>query len=102
MMFHIGMAANGRTVDCSTALTAAGHSGVCLGGQMIQERFELQTFGLQLRRIPLRRHPQGWSPQEETACAGIGHHEAVPTRKEFFFEQLKASGMIGSLEARAS
>ncbi len=79
-----------------------GHGLVGLGGQIIQERFELQAFGFQLRRIGFWRDPQGGPPQEEAARPGMRHHEAVPTREEFFFEQLNASGMIGSLDALAS
>ena len=79
-----------------------GHGLVGPGRQVIQKRFELQAFGFQLCHIAFRRDPQGRPPQEEAARPRIRHQEAIPTRKEFFFEQPNARGTIGSLEARAS
>jgi len=70
--------------------------------QSIQDRLKLQACRLQRLFIRISRNPDGGAPQIEAPRPWIRDHEPIPARKEFFFEQLKASGTIGSPVAFAN
>jgi len=78
------------------------HGFIDLSSHLLQGRFKFQPFDLQSRLIYLTRHPDGSPPVIQTARPRVRNHEAIPTRKVFFFEQPKVNGIIGRPEARAN
>src|SRR6267143_2000216 len=70
--------------------------------QPIQDSPKLQACRLHRPCISISRNPDGGAPQIETSGPRVRDHEPIPAREEFFFEQLKASGTIGSPVALAS
>lgn len=78
------------------------HFFIGLGGHPIESLFQLTPFGLQISLGRIRWNPDWRSPQKQPAAERIRDHEAIPTVKEFFFEQPNASGTMGSPVALAS
>ena len=76
--------------------------GIRLIRQSIQDRFKLQACLLQCLFIGVSRDPDGGTPQIEASGPWVRDHESIPAREEFFFEQLNASGTIGSPVAFAN
>jgi hypothetical protein len=70
--------------------------------QPIQDRFKLQAYCLHRLFISISWNPDRGAPQIETSGPWIRDHEPIPAREQFFFEQLKANGTIGSPVAFAS
>ena len=70
--------------------------------QSIQDRLKLQACSFQRLFIRISRDPDGGAPQIEASRPWVWDHEPIPAREEFFFEELKASGTIGSPVAFAS
>ena len=70
--------------------------------QPIQNRLKLLAGRLQCVCIGISRNPDGRAPQIETSGPWIRDQKPIPAREEFFFEQLKANGTIGSPVAFAS
>src|SRR5437868_5420451 len=76
--------------------------GIRLIRQSIQDRLKLQACLLQCLFIGVSRDPDGGAPQIEASGPWVRDHESIPAREEFFFEQLNASGTMGSPVAFAS
>jgi hypothetical protein len=76
--------------------------GIRLIRQSIQDRLKLQACLLQHLFIGISRDPDRGAPQVEASGPRVWDHESIPAREEFFFEQLNASGTIGSPVAFAS
>ena len=91
-----------RTSNPRTALLLDLAGGIRLIRQSIQDLLKLQACLLQRLFIRLSRDPDGGAPQIEASGPWVRDHESVPAREEFFFEQLNASGTIGSPVAFAS
>ena len=68
----------------------------------VQGLLKLEPLGFQIRLHRVRRDPDRLPPQEQPSAKRIRDHEAVPARKDFFFEQLNVSGTIGRPVAFAS
>ena len=75
---------------------------VCFGRDPVQLRLQLAPLGFQFFRRRITRNPDRIAPAIETPAERVWDQEAIPAREEFFFEQLKANGTIGSPVARAS
>ncbi len=67
-----------------------------------QLRFEPLAQALALGRIGSRCHAQGIPKGEHTSAERKGDQKVVPGAQVFFLLHPKATGMIGSLESRAS
>jgi hypothetical protein len=91
-----------QTSDLELSPVSFSYGPLRLIRQSIQDRLKLQTCGRQRLFIGVPRNPDGGAPQIETSGPWIRDHEPIPARKEFFFEQLKARGTIGSPVAFAS
>jgi hypothetical protein len=61
----------------------------------IEDRLKLQASRLQRGVIGFTRDPDRTAVEEQAPGKWIWDHVAIPTREEFFFEQAKASGMMG-------
>ena len=84
------------------ALRFTGHGLIGLRRHPVQDRLKLEPLGLQVLLRRLTRHPD-WLPLDEQSFSQrIGDHEAVPARKDFFFEQPNVSGTIGRPVALAN
>jgi hypothetical protein len=63
--------------------------------QPIEDRFKLQASRLERGFIGFARDPDRISIKKEASGKRIWDQVAIPARKEFFFEQAKASGTMG-------
>jgi len=70
--------------------------------QTVEHGFKLLAQGFNRRAIRVTRDPDRVSIEKQPSGERIGDHVAIPTRKEFFFEQAKAKGTIGKPVAFAN
>ena len=91
-----------RTSDLELSPVSFSYGPLRLFRQAIQDCFKLHACRLQCLLIGIPRNPDGCAPQIEPSGPWIGDHEPIPAREEFFFEQPKASGTIGSPVAFAN
>lgn len=68
----------------------------------VQRCFKLQPLCLQVLLRRITGYPDRIPPDEQSPTQRKWDHEAVPAREDFFFEQLKASGTMGSPVVLAS
>ena len=72
------------------------NSQIGLSRKPVQRPFQLQPCTGQLLLGKILAYPEGWAPHKQPYPTGIGNLEAIPTRKGFFFEQAKVSGIMGN------
>jgi hypothetical protein len=92
---------NGETTPLNP-LRFTFHSFFRLIRELIQNLLKLPACRFHCRFIGISQNPDGGTPQIEPSGPWVRDHEPVPARKEFFFEQLNASGTIGSPVAFAN
>src|SRR6478752_3369898 len=63
--------------------------------QSIEDNLQLQASHLERGFIGFARDPERIPVEEESSGKWVRDHVAIPARKEFFFEQAKARGMMG-------
>ena len=68
----------------------------------VQRCFKLEPFCLQVLLRRITGHPDRLPPDEQSPTQRKWEHEAVPARKDFFFEQLNVSDTIGRPVALAN
>lgn len=78
------------------------HHRISLVRKPVEDRLKLQACRFERRVIRFARNPDRVSVQEQPSGKWIRDHVAIPTRKEFFFEQAKANGTIGKPVALAN
>src|SRR5438445_13658136 len=64
--------------------------------QSIQDRLKLQACILQRLFIRISRNPDVDAPQIEASTPWVWDHEPIPAREEFFVEERKVGGTIGT------
>ena len=78
------------------------HIFFCLIRQLIEGCLKLHPKRFKHASISLARDPERSSIEEEASGEWVRDHEAVPARKEFFFEHAKIIGTMGSPLALAN
>ena len=84
------------------ALRITDHFFISLSGDPVQLCLQVTSPGFHLRLGRITRHPDRFAPVEQTTAERVRDQEPIPAREEFFFEQLKVNGTMGSPVALAS
>ena len=78
------------------------HNYFCLIRQLIETCLQLHPKRFKHGVIRLARNPERPPIDEQTSREWVRDHIAIPARKEFFFEQAKTMGTMGSPLALAN